>query len=109
MKQRFLVLIPAALFIAATAIGQTATPVVTERQINQHERIKEGQQSGELTKPEARRLKMREAKIRHDKRAAKADGIVTPEERAKLNREQNRTSRAIHRQKHDEQTAPEKK
>lgn len=108
MKARFLVLIPAALLMAASVYGQTATPAVSDRQINQHERIKEGQQSGELTKPEARRLKMREAKIRHDKRAAKADGVVTPEERAKLNREQNRTSRAIHRQKHDAQTAPAK-
>ena len=109
MKSKFLVLVPAALLVAASAFAQTATPVVTDRQINQHERIKEGKESGELTKPEARKLKMREAKIRHDKRVAKSDGVVTPEERAKLNREQSRTSRAIYRQKHDAQTAPPKK
>jgi hypothetical protein len=33
----------------------------------------------------------------------KADGKFTPAERAKINREQNRTSRAIYRQKHDAQ------
>ena len=35
---------------------------------------------------------------------AKADGKVTAQERAKLRREENRTSRAIYRQKHDAQT-----
>ena len=34
---------------------------------------------------------------------AKSDGVVTPAERAKLQREENRTSRDIYRQKHDEQ------
>ena len=38
-------------------------------------------------------------------RAAKADGKVTKKERVHLNREANRNSRKIHRQKHDAQTA----
>ena len=109
MKSKFLVLVPAALLVAAAAFAQTATPVVTDRQINQEKRIKEGKQSGELTKPEARKLQAREVKIQHDKKVAKSDGVVTPEEKAKLNREQNRTGRAIYRQKHDAQTAPPKK
>ena len=37
--------------------------------------------------------------------AAKADGKVTKKERVHLNREANRNSRKIHRQKHDAQTA----
>ena len=77
------------IFISSIASAQTATPVINERQLNQHERIKEGQESGQLTRKEARHLKMREAKIRHDKREAKADGVVTPQEKTKIEREIN--------------------
>ena len=87
----------------AIACSQTATPKVTHRQVNQQARIKEGVKSGELTKREAVRLEAREAKIARDKARAKADGVVTPAERAKLGREQNRASRHIYRQKHDGQ------
>ena len=40
-----------------------------------------------------------------DETAAKADGKVTRAERRKLERQANRDSKAIHRQKHDKQTA----
>ena len=90
--------------MASAGFAQTQTPVVKERQVNQQKRIAGGVKSGELTAKETRRLEAREAKIQHDKREAKADGEVTAKERAKLHREQNRASRAIHRQKHDAQT-----
>jgi hypothetical protein len=94
----------AVLFLAgAASYAQTATPRVAKRQIHQQQRIKEGVKSGALTKPEAARLEAREAKIQHDKNVAKSDGRVTPKERAKLNREENRASRKIYRQKHDAQ------
>ncbi len=48
-------------------------------------------------------MEARQAKIQHDKKVAKADGVVTPAERTKLNREQNVASRKIYRQKHDAQ------
>jgi len=86
-----------------TANAQTATPVVKERQENQQKRIANGVKSGELTPAETKKLETREAKIQHDKRMAKADGKVTAGEKAKLHREQNRTSKAIARQKHDKQ------
>jgi hypothetical protein len=93
----------ALLTIAATGHAQTTTPRITERQANQQERISQGVKSGELTGKETRHLEDREAKIQHDKRMAKSDGTVTQAERAKLNREENRTSHAIYRQKHDAQ------
>ena len=43
------------------------------------------------------------SKLQRDKKIAKSDGKVTPAERAKLNREANRNSKAIHNQKHDAQ------
>jgi hypothetical protein len=81
----------------------TATPGIDQRQANQERRIQQGVKSGQLTDREAARLQKREGKIEADKQAAKADGKVTPQERKKLQREENRASRAIHREKHDAQ------
>ena len=100
---KIFVAITVLLFAGSVSFAQTATPRVTKRQIHQQQRIRQGVKSGELTKPEARRLEVREAKIQRDKKAAKSDGVVTRGERAKLNREQNRASRRIYRQKHDAQ------
>ena len=36
----------------------------------------------------------------------KADGKVTPEERARLNKKADRLDKDIYREKHDKQTAP---
>lgn len=94
------------LAFSVPSIAQTATPVVKQRQINQQKRIGQGVRSGELTRREARRMELRQAKVQHDKKVAKSDGVVTPAERRQLRREQNRTSRAIRRQKHDAQTRP---
>lgn len=90
-------------FTVAYVSAQTSTPVVDQKQQNQNARIDQGVKSGELTHKEAAHLNAREAKIQHDKRVAKADGKVTPAEKAKLHREQKRTSHAIVKEKHDEQ------
>ena len=86
-----------------TATAQTATPGIAARQRNEQARIRQGVRSGALTRPEAARLRGREAEIRQDKRAAKADGIVTRDERQDIRQDERRTSRAIYRQKHDGQ------
>ena len=80
-----------------------ATPKIDQRQANQEKRIDQGISSGALTRKEAAKLDKRETKIESDKLAAKADGKVTPAERHKLKREENRASRAIHKEKHDAQ------
>ena len=106
MKRNLIVagLVLAFVSVASVSNAQTQTPVVRERQENQQKRIGEGVKNGELTAKETRHLEAREVKIQNDKKEAKADGVVTARERAKLNREQNRASRAIYRQKHDAQT-----
>ena len=81
----------------------TATPRIDKRQVNQQKRIDQGVASGQLTPKETARLQKREGKIAADEAAAKSDGKVTKAERAKLTREENHASRAIHRQKHDRQ------
>ena len=105
MKRKLFVsvLIIAFLGIKTSGFAQTATPRITDRQINQQDRIAQGVKSGELTPRETEHLEAREAKIQHDKKLAKSDGVVTPAERAKLEREENRTSKAIYHQKHDAQ------
>jgi hypothetical protein len=83
--------------------AQTAMPKVTERQENQQARIAQVVKSGESTPVETKHLQTRETKIQDDKKEAKSDGRVTPAERAKLNREEHRSSQAIYLQKHNEQ------
>jgi hypothetical protein len=85
-------------------VGSTKTPGINKRQRNQQRRISQGIKSGSLTAGEAARLEKREAKIQHDKQAAKADGKVTPAERRKLNREENRASKKIYQLKHNKKT-----
>jgi uncharacterized membrane protein YebE (DUF533 family) len=91
-----------ALIPVSTFAQEAATPNITKRQIQQQKRIADGVRSGELTAKETANLELREAKIQADKRAAKADGVVTDAERAKLHAQENRTSRKIYRKKHND-------
>jgi hypothetical protein len=88
----------------APAASTPATPRVDARQAQQEKRIEQGQASGQLTKNEARRLKREQRHIAKAERHAKADGVVTPAERKRLDAMQDQASRDISRQKHDAQT-----
>lgn len=98
-----------AMTLAGLAMAQPATPNLDKREANQQARIDQGVASGQLNAKETNRLDKREAKLAADEAAAKADGKVTRAERRKLQREANHTSRAIHKQKHDGQTAANSK
>jgi hypothetical protein len=95
----------AALFVLGFTMASNAqnTPVVDNREGNQKERIKDGVKSGELTKPEAKKLVKQQHHIKKAEAKAKSDGEVTAAERAKLDRKQDRASRNIAKQKHDKQ------
>ena len=97
------VLIGTAIFCASfgSMSAQDKTPVVDQREKNQEKRIDQGIKSGEVTKGEAARLDAQQGKIKVDEAKAKSDGVVTPRERAKLKREQNRASHNIYRKKHN--------
>ena len=76
---------------------------VGQRQRNQQERIAQGIKSGQLTAGETAHLEGRETAVNHEihnERAANG-GTLTPQERAQVNRQQNRTSNAIYRKKHN--------
>ncbi len=92
----------ALLAVTSIANAQTRTPVINHREHRQERRINQGVRSGELTKTEAHHLRADERNIRSDKRMAKADGHVTGAERRQLRRDENHTSRAIYRKKHND-------
>ena len=93
----------ALVLIASSAYAQGALPVIRARQSNERARIRQGVASGELTRSEAARMRGREAGINAEKRAARADGVVTNNERRNIRHTENSASRAIYRQKHDGQ------
>ncbi|MDT7602189.1 MAG: hypothetical protein QOF61_186 [Acidobacteriota bacterium] len=77
---------------------------INERERRQQRRIRQGVRSGELNRRETRHLERRETHLRRDeRRARRSGGELTTRERSRLQREENRTSRAIYRQKHDRQ------
>jgi len=76
---------------------------VGKRAENQQDRIAQGIKSGQLTAGEAAHLENNEAKINqevHNDRAANG-GKLTQQEKAQVNRQQNRESRQIYRDKHN--------
>lgn len=86
---------------AGSAFAQTKTPNVDRRERRQQARIQEGVKSGELTGKEAAKLEAQQGKIRKDEMKAKADGTISPAERMKLKREQNRANKKIYKKKHN--------
>jgi len=82
------------------------TPVADHRQKNQRHRIQSGVASGELTRRETASARCNQRRIKKSERRAKADGVVTPIERARLDHKQDRASRQLHRDKHDGQDRP---
>jgi hypothetical protein len=89
---------------ATLAEAGTATPRVDRRQVRQQARITQGVHSGALTRCERARLEAGQAHVRRVEARAKADGIVTPRERAHLRHAQNVQSRHIYRAKHNVRT-----
>ena len=85
--------------------AERITPRVDQHEANQQARIDAGVASGQLTRREARRLEREQAKIHAAERHAKADGVVTPQERRHLELLQKQASANIHAQKHDAQVA----
>jgi len=76
---------------------------VGQRQRLQQERIAQGVKSGQLTAGETAHLEGRESAINkevHNDRAANG-GKLTAAEHRQVNRQENRTSRAIYRKKHN--------
>src|SRR5215475_10995960 len=93
-----------AVIIPAAGLAQGRRNGINERQHNQQQRIRQGVRSGELTGVEAARLQRREAQIKlNEARARQSGGEFTPQERARIQRQLDRSSGNIYQQKHDAQ------
>jgi hypothetical protein len=86
---------------AIVSLNAQSTPKAHVRQRTQQARIAEGAQNGNLSKKEVRQLEIQQRHIRKSQRRAKADGVVTPQEKREIDRKQNRASRNIVREKRD--------
>jgi hypothetical protein len=93
-----------AVIIPAAGLAQGRRNGVNERLQNQRQRIRQGVRSGELTGVEAARLRNRQSQIQlNEARARRSGGEFTPEERARIQGQLDRSSGRIYQQKHDAQ------
>ena len=68
---------------------------------HQHTRIKQGVRTGELTKAETKNLAKDQREIRQDIKSAKADDVLTGDEKKDIRQDQNQASRKIYLKKHN--------
>ena len=74
---------------------------VNARERQQKARIKDGKEDGELTKGELDKLRADEAAVRAEERVYRQSGGLNRRERKDLQKDLNKTSREIHRAKHN--------
>jgi len=81
--------------------GHPRVNQVNTREANQQRRIGNGVANGTLTSKQATHLEKRETAVQNREQAdmAKHNGHLTKAEQAGINRQQNRISRSIHRDK----------
>jgi uncharacterized membrane protein YebE (DUF533 family) len=103
MKTTLLSVYGLILGLSGAGYAQAETPVIDQRQASQEKRIDQGIASGQLNKREANRLTTQQEHINRMEDRAKADGVVTKGERARIDHVQDRASRHIAREKHDAQ------
>lgn len=87
-------------FASADYYGNS-TRDIDARRANQEHRINDGVRSGQLTRGEYQNLEAEQARVRQLERQAKADGYVSPRERAQIREAQNQASSHIYQEKHD--------
>jgi len=89
---------------AGAAFAQSNYSIEQRDRIEQA-RIERGIESGRLTPREAARLQSERAQVERLERRARADGVLTQGERARIDHAQDRLSRDISREAHDRQVA----
>ena len=101
--KRFTTGLVAVAMVVGSASAAFGEPKVARRQEHQQQRIAQGVKSGSLTPKETAHLEGREAHLNQEIRADRAanGGTFTPAEKQHVNRQQNRISGAIYRDKHN--------
>ena len=101
MKKTGTILIAGILASLIASAALAGTPRMERREARQDARIAQGCRSGQLTRPEAMRLRVRERRIERAERRAGRDGFVSRGESRHIERIQDRQSRRIHRLRHN--------
>jgi hypothetical protein len=101
--KRFNQISMAAVLGAALTVTVASAQTINQRRENQQDRIAQGIDSGRLSAGQAAHLESKEAGLNHEIRNDREDhnGHLTNRERGQINRQQNRLSRQIYRDKHD--------
>lgn len=97
MKAKFLVLAALAFGLGIT----NANAQLKKQEHQQHQRIKKGVKSGELTKKETKNLAGDQKELHKEVKLAKADGKVSKGERKIIKKDVKQNSREIYRKKHN--------
>lgn len=92
------------LLVGGSAYAQSMYSI-DQRQDYQQNRIEQGIRSGQISRSEAYRLEQGERAIDRAQARARADGVVTHQERNRIDHMTDRQSQQIHRQGHDRQQA----
>lgn len=87
--------------VSLSAAAGALTPGLDRRKARQQQRIDEGIASGQLTDREVLQLRRGQDELWRAERAAKSDGKITPQERKRLRRLQDKQDHRIAREKHD--------
>ena len=103
MKKVLSIFLLAVFVLGLSIISMAHTPVINRRERQQQQRIRQGIRSGELTRYEAARLEVEQARIRAYEARARATGGVNCRERRRLDNLLDRSRRSIYRQTHDRQ------
>jgi hypothetical protein len=106
MKRKVASMMMGALLLGGVSNLLAQTNEVNQRERNQQERIGQGVESGSLTAGETAHLEKQEAginkEVRQDRKAN--GGTLTAQERRQVNRQQNRESARIYKDKHNGKT-----
>lgn len=101
MKAKTMTVIFVATILALTWCSSAWADRSNIRDHRQTQRIRQGVRSGEITRPEVRRLKMEQRRIDSAYHRASADGHLNWRERQRLDKMQDRAGRHIYRAKHN--------
>lgn len=96
------VVVPVLLAFPLLGLAQSQPSGMDSRQAGQERRIDAGVESGALSPVEAARVEKNRQNIERLEAKAKADGKLTPRERARIQKSENIQSRRIYAQKHDQ-------
>jgi hypothetical protein len=101
MKRMFVALAVSGMMMSAANLAQADD--IQQRKENQQRRIGNGVKNGSLTAGETANLEGKEAGLNHEIRHDRSQdgGHLTNREKAQVNRQQNRLSRDIYRDKHN--------